>query len=65
MGEQMIDRFQMNKSAIVFAMAGVGSWFWPPSDASTRDGHIVAAIFLVGDNPLVDANIVEPKVKAP
>jgi hypothetical protein len=25
MGEQMIDRFQMNKSAIVFAMAGVGS----------------------------------------
>jgi hypothetical protein len=48
MGEQMIDRFQMNKSAIVFAMAGVGSWFWPPSDASTGDGHIVAAIFLVG-----------------
>jgi hypothetical protein len=47
-GEQMIDRFQMNKSAIVFAMAGVGSWFWPPSDASTGDGHIVAAIFLVG-----------------
>jgi hypothetical protein len=37
----MIDRFQMNKSAIVFAMAGVGSWFWPPSEMFDFLLHVI------------------------
>jgi hypothetical protein len=47
----------MNRGvALVLAIVGIMSWFWPqwngtlfpPSDVSAGEGHIIGAIFIVG-----------------